>query len=295
MSVKIVCPSCRAPQFAEEEDLGQKVRCDECDASFLARAVRRRLEADEADPDDEPRQRVRPAGAADRPSRRPRDEEDADPDRRPRRSRDEDDADRPRRRRPKRDDSNLTLYLLVGGGVGFVLLIGLGVGLFFLLQPSTKTNSPTPTAGPIAPMVQPPLGGQPVVQPPLGGQPVVQPPLGGQPAGNPPAMAGQRVQLSNAHWKVGGFGGDFEVDYEFLNGQAPLGKFYTLAWRYSDGNLGSADLHVVFNARGSLQIKVIGPGGRNRRGGMEIWMEEGGVRGPFGGGGTKVSNSVNLN
>ena len=90
--------------------------------------------------------------------------------------------------------------------------------------------------------------------------------------------------------------GTFQVDYEFTNGQPQIGEFYTLKWRYSDGKAGSANLHALFNARGTFEIIVVGIGGGNRHGGMEIWMEQGALPGgPFGGGGSKVSNAVTLN
>jgi hypothetical protein len=123
-----------------------------------------------------------------------------------------------------------------------------------------------------------------------------RPPFGGAPKGrNPPDQGGQMVRLMNPRWAFGP-PGTFQVDYEFSNSRPGVGTFYTLKWRYPDGQTGSADVHVLFDVRGTLQIIVMGMGGMNRRGEMEIWMEESALPGgAFGRGGSKISNSVTLN
>ncbi len=111
-------------------------------------------------------------------------------------------------------------------------------------------------------------------------------------------MAGPKVRLSNPRWGFGGLPGSFEVDYDFINGQLPFRSFFRLKWKCADGTTGAANLHAVFNPRGTLKIQVIpifGFADPNQRREMEIWMEEGRFGGLMGGNGTKISNSVTLN
>lgn len=138
---------------------------------------------------------------------------------------------------------------------------------------------------------------------------------GGQPAA---ADANATVKLSNPQWTIAGLPGglpgmpgglpgrppglpggipglarDFQVDYEFTNGQRPIGTFFTLKWKYADGNLGAANMSVLLE-RGTVQVKVIGIGPANRGSSIEIWMEQSDLPGGLGRGGKKVSNSVTL-
>jgi hypothetical protein len=169
-------------------------------------------------------------------------------------------------------------------------MLGIGVGIgavSVLMKHGPAWNQPA--ARNLAPPV--------IVDNPIRGPAQPPPPFAGVPEGlNPAARMGQRVRLSNPRWAFGAMG-SFKVDYEFTNGQPRFGEFYTLKWRYPGGSTGSADVHALFNARGTLEIIVIGigMGGGNRRGAMEIWMEAGALPGgPFGGG-SKISNSVTLN
>jgi hypothetical protein len=108
------------------------------------------------------------------------------------------------------------------------------------------------------------------------------------------------VRLANPRWRMARFGlsrlnDDFEVEYEFVDGRPAPGAFLNLKWRYPDGNTGSASMASLFQARGSIQVHIIGIGaGLQRTGALEIWVEENHVPGPFGGAGKKVSNSVTL-
>lgn len=268
MPAKVVCPTCHISLNAPDDLLGQSVRCEECGTTFTARAPAK--------------------------SRR-RDDEDDD-DRRPRRSKsssrfeDDDADDRPRRRpRKKAAGSGALPFVLAGGGLVLFVLIGVGVGLYFVFAGSKK-----PDGQPFQPAANNNPGGfapLPAAAPLPNDPPPVAPAAPPAPGNQPPAAGAQKVTLSNPRWS-GGFS-DFQVDYQ-INGGGRLIGLYRLKWKHADGSGGDATLTMgpFEGGNGTWKIRVIGAMGRGRRGGMEIWVEEGG------GGfipGTKVSNSVTLN
>jgi predicted Zn finger-like uncharacterized protein len=256
MPAKIECPDCRATLTVTEYQLGRTVECRECGANFTAPGEPR-PEFDR--PAEEPLPpRVRPA-----------------PDRRP--------LPRPR---AKNAQSSPVAPIIVGAALFAAIVLGLGIYLVArgvankkaMNQPPVVIGNPAPF-GPVGP--QPPMPPQfgPPGMPGVPGMPVI------------PGMGATKVRLSNPRWGGGigpAMGGDFQVDYEFTGGR-PVGLF-SLKWKYTDGTTGSSNPQAFFDARGTLSMRVIGFGAVQNRKGMEIWMEEGG-----GFGGTKVSNSVNLN
>jgi hypothetical protein len=144
MPLTIACPKCDARLQAPDTVRGKRVKCRKCGETFVARPV-------DDDEDDRP---SRPAAkAAAKPRPRPvGDDEDDDRPRRPARAsrRDEDDSggdeDRPRRRRRDEDDeprprgkkgkkkkkaAGPPVLLLVLIGVGALVLIGGGIGVYF--------------------------------------------------------------------------------------------------------------------------------------------------------------------
>src|SRR5262245_48603218 len=150
------CPECNALlKFANPVAPGKKVRCTQCQAVF---AVAGENGSDAADEEGiQPRPKVGAAGRSeesarrqprrwddddeeDRPrQRRPRDEEDGDrPRERSSRWEDEDEADdRPRRRQKANSGQGLMIGLIAGGAL---LVIGLGVGAFFLFSKGSSTK-----------------------------------------------------------------------------------------------------------------------------------------------------------
>jgi predicted Zn finger-like uncharacterized protein len=165
MSIKVSCPKCGQGYNLSDAQRGKKVRCKECAEVFEARPDEERTvpavpragggAGKRADPDargDEERPRKRPAlDEDDRPRRRPaRSARDEDEDDRPRRRGrdDEDDYDyddeRPRRKSKKaKGGIPLWVWLVGGGGVGFVMLLGASLVVwlvFFRFNPVTMEN-----------------------------------------------------------------------------------------------------------------------------------------------------------
>ncbi|MGL4419980.1 MAG: hypothetical protein ACRCZF_04885, partial [Gemmataceae bacterium] len=191
------------------------------------------------------------------------------------------------------------LIAMLGAGMfGFLLFVG--VGLYFVLRAGSSTTVGQNNNRPVFQGVG--GGDQPQTVP------VPAPAAPGAAKGNrnapnanpapapvpaPGPAAGAKVTLSNARWD-GAFG-SFAVDYRFNNGQRPFGGRFSLKFKGTDGNIGSADMHFL-DASGTAKIHVIGAGfGGGNRGSIEIWMEEGGFPGAFGPAGTKISNSITLN
>jgi predicted Zn finger-like uncharacterized protein len=136
MAISTICPHCES-RFSLSDGLrGKKVRCKKCNGVFaVEEAV---LDAQDAtaaissDPD---------------PNRGPRVERSAAPPARPRRRDDEEDTYRDRL--PSGGSSTgLIIGLCVGGGVLMLLLIGLG--LFFALRPSPEPEPPVADNNPLA-------------------------------------------------------------------------------------------------------------------------------------------------
>jgi hypothetical protein len=271
MPVKVICPKCETSLNAPEDLLGQTVKCEECGSTFTARApARSRAESDEP-------------SRSKYPSRRDDDEDE-----------DDDDDRRPRRRSVRKKGSSPVPYILAGGGLVFFVLLIVGLGLYFMLRVTKSEAANAPVA---AQPANRPNGFAPLPQQPNNPpqQQPNNPPPQNPPANNQPGAGAQKVTLSNPRWS-GGFA-DFEVDWQLANGQQLIG-INSLKWKYADGTMGSANLHITpFSGQnGTVKIHVIGPGMIGRRGGgrqaMEIWVEEGGV-GLIAG--TKVSNTVTLN
>jgi hypothetical protein len=133
---RIVCPECgKAMNPARPFEEGQRVRCSGCQAAFVVQSE----EAAEGEREPAPRCRPREGAPQDTGSRR-----------RSRADRDEERDDlRPRRRggrergQPKKGGPLLPL-LLVGGGVALLLVVGCGVGVYFLSQsggPGRQTDA----------------------------------------------------------------------------------------------------------------------------------------------------------
>jgi predicted Zn finger-like uncharacterized protein len=150
MPAYATCPSCKARLKVPDHLAGQKrlVKCPSCAETFDV------SEIDGTTAEAPPHPAKQSAGAA----RRAADEDDDIDERsrgRRRREDDEDDDDRPRaRRRERRDDdddddrparrrrrkpaksggSNVVLVLAIAGGVCLLILIGCGVGAFFIFR-----------------------------------------------------------------------------------------------------------------------------------------------------------------
>jgi hypothetical protein len=281
MSIKLVCPDCSRALFAPEDILGETVKCENCSATFTARAGQK-------------------SRAAALPAE-PRSEQPAPVPRSRRREEPDDDDDRPAKRTPRRavKGKNPLPFVLVGGGLALFGLLVCG-GVVALLLTQSRGTKDASSAGPnVAPLAAPaPAPWQapnPVpderparfaaAAPPAPFEPI-QPPA----AGN--AAAGQKVTLSNAKWG-NGLRGDFSVEYSFADGRRPFGGFYVLRWRGADGNVGSADCHFL-DASGTLSIRIIGGLGR-RAGAMTLWLEESTGPAVLGRNGTRISNELALN
>ncbi len=132
----VVCPHCRAELDIPPEFRDREVRCSECRNVFVP-------------PSESASPARRPDRDDDRPTRRPgRDDRDDDfqgRDRDPYADRDLDDR-RPRRRRPNKSGSMKWLWILIIGGIGFVVLSCGGCVAFGLyiespdLQPYTAPD-----------------------------------------------------------------------------------------------------------------------------------------------------------
>jgi hypothetical protein len=173
MPLTIACPKCDARLQAPDTVRGKRVKCRKCGETFVARPV-------DDDEDDRP---SRPAAkAAAKPRPRPvGDDEDDDRPRRPARAsrRDEDDSggdeDRPRRRRRDEDDeprprgkkgkkkkkaAGPPVLLLVLIGVGALVLIGGGIGVYFaFIKEEKPADNAVAKAGGPPPVTQLGLGG----------------------------------------------------------------------------------------------------------------------------------------
>jgi predicted Zn finger-like uncharacterized protein len=170
MPFPIVCPECDARLQVPDTLAGKRVKCKKCGGTFVARPV-------DDDDDDRP---ARPAAkAADKPRPRPvaddedegdrpqrrsarasrrDDDDDADQNRPRRRSRDEDDEDdepRPRGKKKGKKKAGSPVLLFVLLGVGALVLIGGGIGVYFAFikedkpadQPVAKGDAPKGSAG----------------------------------------------------------------------------------------------------------------------------------------------------
>ncbi len=159
MAIKVSCPSCQKAYNLGDAQAGQKVRCKDCAHVFEAQpaeeaiaevapkarasvAAGKRANPDVRDEEDD-RPAKRPARPArdededDRPSRRPaRASRDEDEDDRPKRrsSRDEDEDDRPRRASKAKGGIPLWVWLVGGGGLGFFMLLGMGVVVWLVFS-----------------------------------------------------------------------------------------------------------------------------------------------------------------
>lgn len=301
MAVSIVCPACRASLSLSEHLVGKEVACRECGTTFTAqRQVDPRLTTGRR----APAHIGSTASDDDVPEALPVAEQS---------------------RMPKW----VPLVICASAGLALFGVVTLGVAMYLLLreqpisQPAPVAMQPRPMmAEPPAP-APPPVAEKPAPVAAEKQAPGVQadankPPDqggGGQPAA---ADVGTTVKLSNPQWTIAGLPGglpgmpgglpgrppglpggipglarDFQVDYEFTNGQRPIGTFFTLKWKYADGNLGTANMSVLLE-RGTVQVKVIGIGPANRGSSIEIWMEQSDLPGGLARGGKKVSNSVTL-
>src|SRR5829696_4800627 len=146
MPFTIACPNCDARRQAPDEVEAKTVKCKKCGDTFVARPAGQ-------DVDDRPsrsaakgaaKPRPRPADDDDRPSRRPvkasrwDDEDDYEEDR-PRRRRDRDDEPRSRGNRGKKKKAAgppVLLFVLIG--VGALVLIGGGIGVYFAFIKEAK-------------------------------------------------------------------------------------------------------------------------------------------------------------
>jgi hypothetical protein len=181
--------------------------------------------------------------------------------------------------------------ILVGGGLLLLFLVVgvVGVVLLFTNRSETRQAKNAPMA---PPAVNNRAGFAPI---PPAAPGLNNPPPQAPAAANPPPAGVEKIRLSNPRWTFGGFGGDFDVDYQLISDEQFAGLRWVLKWKHADGNSGSANLHITpFDGpSGTWTIQVIGPGAGHRGGPIQIWVEEGG-HDPHRNG-TRVSNIVTLN
>jgi len=203
----------------------------------------------------------------DRPSRRRYRDDDDDDRPRPRSRRryeDEDDDydDRPRRR--KSGGSNSLPLILIGLGAGFVVLLLVGVGGYFVLRPARPAQQAPPPqwAG-----MQPPGNPMPMVPPP---GPAGPPPAPIIPPALMPVEPGKKVAISNLRVQRG-IGGRSELvfDYSFAAGR-PIG-LYTAVVTEPGGQPATADLHFLEQS-GTISLSSFGPFGGNFRTGTTVFI-----------------------
>lgn len=120
------CPHCDAGLRWKESLAGERVRCAVCETAFRV--------------PDEPKE-----AEEDRPRRRPRDEDEEDrrPARRERRDDFDEEEERPRRRRSA--ESSFPVAGLIKFGIGSVVVIGLIVGVVFLIIKLAAAANAPPT------------------------------------------------------------------------------------------------------------------------------------------------------
>jgi predicted Zn finger-like uncharacterized protein len=147
MPIQTACPECQKSYTLADRQAGKKVRCQGCAAVFVVPGPG--ADPEPADEDDD-RVRTRTVAGQRTAPRRPRDDHDEDGEtersarrRKPSREDYDDEDDYEDRRRPVRKKGGVPLWVwLVGGGGVFVLLLIGGVILFVALRgPSiTKEN-----------------------------------------------------------------------------------------------------------------------------------------------------------
>lgn len=140
MSIRIVCPSCESMFHVSDAQAGKQVKCRNCGKPFKAHPLGKGRTVTEEEEqgdigDDVPRSKP---GRATKETLDDRDEgrlrRRNEEDDRPRRQRGDDEEDQPRRRKRLESRDGPNVGLIVGLSVGgLVLLVGIGVGLFFLL------------------------------------------------------------------------------------------------------------------------------------------------------------------
>jgi hypothetical protein len=252
---------------------GHVVQCTGCTATFTAPAVATPMMARPVV--------AKPAPAARFGSRTTNRFDDLDDPVRPRRRRrDDDDSDlddRPiRKKKPRKKGESILPFVLAGGGLILVVLIGLGFGAYYLFVKNSNNAA---------------KGG--------GAVPVQSGPVQGNNAGGQPApQGGNLFTINSARKTTGRMPLDTGVDIEFT-AHPGAGPMYTLVVQMGEDSF-IYDLKPFETTPGQhrlqLRLNTFGPRfGRMGGGAMEVWVEEKHF-GAFGGGGGRiVSNKLTVN
>jgi len=278
MPIRANCPNCKAVLNIPDDVAGHVVQCTGCTATFTAPAV--------ATPAMARPVVARPAARFGSRTTNRYDDLD-DPVRTRRRRRDDDDSDlddRPIRKKKARKKGESALpFILAGGGLLLLVLVGLGFGVYYLFFKHSENVAKGGGA------VQVEFG--PLQVNNGGGQPAPQ-------GGNP-------FTINSARKSAGRTPFDSGIDIEFTAHQG-AGPMYTLVVQVGDDTYGY-NLSPLETTTGQhrlrLRLDTFGPRfGRMGGGGgpMEVWVEErqlGFAGGPFGGGGGGriVSNKLTVN
>lgn len=280
MPIETRCPGCRARYTLPEGLEGKRVRCKQCEESFLVRAAGA-ARAAEADDEDEREDRYtegrRSRPAARRAGARGLYDED------------EDDEGRPLPRRRGQRGNDALPWIIGGAAAAVVILIGGTVGVALLLR--SKPASPTVAQAP-APAVQFPA---PAVQQP---QPFPQNPgIIPVPAPVPPvfAPANQPASIVLSNGRVGRFGArrTFSIDYRFDRGSPAVGQWYFVVINSPSGSGEASFSSLRLGASGTFELKEFGFGVRNDVGPYDVHVEVSPMPGRFGQR-TTISNTLRI-
>jgi predicted Zn finger-like uncharacterized protein len=131
MPFTTACPNCSARLQVPDNLAGKRVRCKKCSEPFLVEAP---AEDDEAETPAPAKARSRPQDDDERPSKRSRPADDEG-------EADEEEEDRPARKKKKKKKPQGVPPLVIGLVLGGVILVGGGIGAFFLLKDDKKPDS----------------------------------------------------------------------------------------------------------------------------------------------------------
>jgi predicted Zn finger-like uncharacterized protein len=131
MPFTTACPNCSARLQVPDNLAGKRVRCKKCSEPFLVKA---QAEDDEDETPAPAKARPRPQDDDERPSKKSRPADDED-------EADEEEEDRPAPKKKKKKKKQGVPPLVIGLVLGGVILVGGGIGAFFLLKDDKKPDS----------------------------------------------------------------------------------------------------------------------------------------------------------
>jgi predicted Zn finger-like uncharacterized protein len=144
MPKEVLCPICGATYNLSDEQVGKKVRCKKCEHAFTAGGEqKRRPEDDEDEDDDRDRDRDRDRGRTKTKAKKKRGRDDDEEEAKPKKTKSLEEQAKPKGQ--KEPGLPVTSFVIGGVILGIIVLCCGGIGLVWLVTPSSKPkNNPPP-------------------------------------------------------------------------------------------------------------------------------------------------------